>query len=60
MKPGDLVKYEDYDGDVYIGYIMYLDTGNYSEVTYHIRWDDGSVSDEYESTFHNSIIKVIQ
>jgi len=59
METGKLVKY-DYDGDVCYGYVMYLDTENYSEVTYHIRWADGSETDEYESKFHNNIIKVIQ
>ena len=60
MKVGDLVRYERFPDEVFFGYIMYLDTENYSEVTYHIRWDDGSETDEFEADFENGVIKVIQ
>tara|TARA_B100000674_G_C37901108_1_gene943798 strand:+ start:1397 stop:1579 length:183 start_codon:yes stop_codon:yes gene_type:complete len=60
MEPGALVKYERFPDEVFFGYIMYLDTENFSEVTYHIRWMDGEESDEFESDFENGVIKVIQ
>ena len=60
MEPGNLVRYERFPGEVNFGYIMYLDTDYGQDVFCHIRWDDGTETDEYECTFYDGIIKVIQ
>ena len=60
MEPGNLVKYEDYSGDVYFGYVLYLDTDANNDVYYRIRWNDGSETDEYEDNDPDDIIEVIQ
>ena len=60
MEPGNLVKYEDYDGDVRIGYVMYLDTDYANDVFYRIRWDDGSETDEYYRDDEFGSIEVLQ
>ena len=60
MEPGNLVKYVDRNGYVIIGYVMYLDTDYANDVYYHIRWHDGSETDEYDDNDPNDIIEVIQ
>lgn len=60
MESGNLVKYEDRNGHVMIGYVMYLDADYDNDVYYRIRWHDGSVTDEYEDNDPNDIIEVIQ
>ena len=60
MEPGNLVMYEDYDGDVYFGYVLYLDTDANNGVYYHIRWNDGTESDEPHRNYRDGVIKVIQ
>ena len=60
MEPGNLVKYEDRNGYVIIGYVVYLDTDYDNDVYYRIRWNDGSETDEYEDNDPNDIIEVIQ
>ena len=60
MEPGNLVKYVDRNGYVIIGYVMYLDTDYANDVYYHIRWNDGSETDEYDDNDPNDIIEVIQ
>lgn len=60
MKPGYLIKHEDYDGEVSYGYVLYIDVNYNNEVYYHIRWSDGSETDVYESEYHNNVIQVIQ
>ena len=57
MEPGNLVKYEDYDGEVSYGYVLYLDTDYHNDVYCRIRWDDGSETDEHVPSHE---IKVIQ
>lgn len=59
MKPGDLVKYEDEDGN-YFGIVLNLDADPDNRIIYHIRWNDGTDSYELESTYHEGVIKVIQ
>lgn len=60
MEIGNLVRYERFPDEVSFGYIMYLDTDYANDILYHIRWDDGSETDEYEEDFENGVIKVIQ
>ena len=60
MEPGNLVRYEDRNGHVIIGYVIYLDSDYANDVYYRIRWNDGSVTDEYEDNDSYDIIEVIQ
>jgi hypothetical protein len=60
MEPGNLVRFEDYTGDVYIGYVICLDTDYDNEVYCRIRWHDGSITDEYEDSNASGTIEVIQ
>ena len=57
MEPGNLVKYEDYDGEVSYGYVLYLDTDHDNVVYCRIRWDDGSETDCYP---RSGTVQVIQ
>jgi hypothetical protein len=60
MEPGNLVKYEGLDGYVYYGYVLYLETDSSNEVFYHVRWNDGTESDEPHYNYRDGVIKVIQ
>ena len=60
MEVGKLVKYKSLSGEVNFGYIMYLDADYGQEVFCHIRWDDGTETDEYEYAFDDGVIEVIQ
>ena len=60
MEPGNLILFEDHTGDVYYGYIMYLDTDYANDVFYHVRWDNGKETDIYDRDHEDGSIKVIQ